>query len=184
MAQHNLDLAKESSVQEIKNLISTEIKAQLETLGGSFANCATKQDVEKYVFADKDTTDLLITLIDTRTQHGNTVTYHCPYSGRIKIEAQLYITDDRSNSADGSLDVSCVLPDGTSYSSDNVCRVSDGNERTATGSVLINIISGSKLVFKFSDAKYETVYTDSLKIYGKPTDVGFVLLDTVANHAE
>jgi hypothetical protein len=129
------------------------------------------------VSATTSTTNLITTLLTgvNYTYGGNNTWYFtCPYTGTIKLEASLSITDGRSNSGNGTLSAANLTLDGTSLNRVSIVSISDREgATTTTGSALLNVQSGTKLCIEMTGPRYETQTLNYLKIYGTLQGSGF-----------
>lgn len=112
------------------------------------------------VSATASTTNLITTLLSGITySYGGTNTWYftCPYTGTIKLEGSLSITNNRSNSGNGNIYVYNDTLEGTSLNSVLVVSISDSNgATTTTGSGLLNVQAGTKLKVVMGGPRYET----------------------------
>lgn len=129
------------------------------------------------VSATTSTTNLITTLLTgvNYTYGGdNTWYFTCPYTGTIKLEGSLSITDNRSNSGNGNIHVYNDTLDGTTLNSVQVVSISDRDGATTnTGSALLNIQAGTKLRVTMGGPRYETQTLNYLRIYGVLQGSGF-----------
>lgn len=129
------------------------------------------------VSADLNNTNLITTILSGTTyQYSGTNMFYftCPYTGTIKLEASLSITDGRSNSGSGTLSAANLTLDGTSLNRVSIVSISDSNgATTTTGSALLNVQSGTKLCIEMTGPRYETQTLNYVKIYGTLQGSGF-----------
>lgn len=159
-------------ISSLKTLVSTWTStraAKIDTINANVNTLISKNGNigQTCVVANQESTNLLATVIGTDLKLSGNRNYYvtCPFTGSLKIEATISVTNNRSNSGSGYVSVSCQNINGTVESqSVQVCHCGDG--QTKTSSVVIYVQAGTWLCFYLQDAKYETVTINSVKIYG------------------
>lgn len=164
-----LNVAEESTSQEIKTL-----------LVNGFNNTATKNDfnlIKPYncVTADLQSTNLIAMIDGTPVswEYASTkkIYVHCPYNGKIKIEATATITNSRSSSAH----LSIIDYTGTVH---NFLSISS-SEKTKTGSIVIPLKANSDIILILDNApRYDAATLQSVKLYGTLTQDNFMYIKT------
>lgn len=160
------------AINSIKSLVSNWTStraAKIDTIDTNVSKLVNKNGSvgQTCVIADENSTNLLATVIGSDFRLAGDRYYYvtCPFTGSLKIEATITVTNNRTNSGSGHVYVTGQNMNASIMTTDyKVCSCDDGKIETA--SVVIHVQAGTWLRFYFKDAKYETVTINSVKIYG------------------